>query len=167
LADAHSAWKQALDILTELAGRYSDNPDLQRCWCDCANDMAWFLLKHPDLDSRGFAHALTLAMEVVDKCPDGDAYWNTLGVAYLRNGEPGAAVAALDRALANNNNPFNHVFMAMAYARLGDREQARYWLTQAILIKERDYHNHHELTCLCDEARAVVGADPETAPATV
>ena len=87
-ADTHSAWQQAFDILTELTGRHPDIPDLQRCWCDCGNDLAWLLLKHPESDSRGLAHALTLAMQVVDKCPDGEVYWNTLGVAYLRNGEP-------------------------------------------------------------------------------
>jgi tetratricopeptide (TPR) repeat protein len=168
-ADAHSAWKQAINILTELTGRHSDIPDLQRCWCDCGNDLAWLLLTHPESDSRGLAHALTLAMQVVDKCPDGEVYWNTLGVAYLRNGEPRVAVAALDRALAlaDDVNPFNHVFLAMAYAQLGDREQARHWLAEAVLVKERDYQDHHELTCFCDEARAVVDADSEDAPAVI
>jgi tetratricopeptide (TPR) repeat protein len=162
-ADTHSAWQQAFDILTELTGRHPESPDLQRCWCDCSNDLAWLLLKHPEFHSRGLDHALTLAMEVVDKRPDGAVYWNTLGAAYLRNGEPGKAIAALDRAsaLADDDNPFNHVFLAMAYAQLGDREQARHRLAQAIFLTERDYQNHHELACFCDEARAAVGTDPE------
>ena len=96
-ADTHSVWQQALDILTELTVRHPHVPDLQRHWCDCGNDLAWLLLNHPD--SRGPAYALTLAMQVVDKCSDGDVYWNTLGVAYLRNGDPGMAIAALNRAM--------------------------------------------------------------------
>ena len=101
--------------------------------------------------------------------PDCEVYWNTLGAAYLCNGEPRAAVTAIDRALAfaNDANPFNYVFLAMAYAQLGDREQARHWLAEAILVKERDYQNHHELACFCDEARAVVDADPEDASAVI
>ena len=125
-ADTHSAWQQALDILTEVTRRHSDISDLQQRWCDCGNDLAWLLLNHPDLESHGSAYALTLAAQVVQKCSDREVYWNTLGAAYLRNGDPTAAVAALNRAiaLAGEDNPFNHVFLAMAYARLGDREHA-------------------------------------------
>ena len=167
--DTHSAWQQAFDILTDLTRRHPDIPDLQSYWCDCGNDLAWLLLKHPESDSRGLAHALTLAMQVVDRCSEGEAYWNTLGVAYLRNGEPRAAIDALDRALglAVDDNPFNHVFLAIAHAQLGEREQARHWLAQAVLRKEQCYQNHHELTCFCDEARAVIGADPEAASVVI
>ncbi len=167
--DTHSAWQQAFDILTDLTRRHPDIPDLQSYWCDCGNDLAWLLLKHPESDSRGLAYALTLAMQVVDRCSEGEAYWNTLGVAYLRNGEPRAAIDALDRALvlAVDDNPFNHVFLALAHAQLGEREQARHWLAQAILRKEQSYQNHRELTCFCDEARAVIGADPEAASVVI
>jgi tetratricopeptide (TPR) repeat protein len=167
--DTHSAWQQSFDILTELTGRYPDNPDMQRCWCDCGNDLAWLLLKHPESASRGLDRALTLAMQVVDKCPDGALYWNTLGVAYFRNGDPRKAIAAFDRssALADDDNPFNHVFLAMAYAQLGNRDQSRRWLARAVFLKERDYQNHHELTCFCDEARAAVGTDPEIASTVI
>jgi tetratricopeptide (TPR) repeat protein len=167
-ADAYSAWKKSLDVLTELTGRHADIPELQRCWCDCGNDLAWLLLTYPESDSRRLTDALKLAMQVADRCPEVDVYWNTLGMAYLRNGEPKAAVTAIDRALALGNgvNPFNHVLLAMAHAQLGDREQARYWLAEATLVKDREYQNHRELAGFCDEARAVVGADPE-APSTV
>jgi hypothetical protein len=168
-ADAHSAWQKAFNILTELTSRQSDIPDLQRHWCSCGNDLAWLLLNHPGLDSRGPAYALTLATQVTDKCSDDKAYWNTLGAAYFRNGNPNATIAALDRAiaLADDGNPFNHVFLAMAYAQLGDREQAQHWLAQAILLKDRDYPNHPELACFCDEARAVVGTNPQATPAAI
>ena len=135
-ADAYLAWQQAFDLLTDLT-RHSAVSGLQQRWCDCGNDLAWLLLSHPDLDPCGSAHALTLATQVVDRCSDGEVYWNTLGVAFLRNGDPRAAIAALTHAvaLASEDNPFNHVFLAMAYARLGDREQAQLWLAQAILLK--------------------------------
>jgi tetratricopeptide (TPR) repeat protein len=161
-ADAYSAWQQAFDVLTELAVRYPDHPDLLRRWCDCANDVAWLLLNHPDLDSRGPAYALSLAARVVDRCANSDVYRNTLGAAYLRNGDPAAAITLLEGAAASSEseNPFNHVFLAMAYAQLGDREKARHWLAQATFLKERGYQNHHELAGFCDEVHLVLGDNP-------
>ena len=168
-ADVRSAWQHALDILTELTKRHSDVADLRQRWCDCGNDLAWLLLNHPDLDPRGGAYALTLATEVVQRGLECEVYWNTLGVAYMRNGDPGAAIAALNRAAAwaTEDNPFNCVFLAIAYAQLGDREQARHWLDQTILLKEHDYPGHPELATFCDEARAAVDANPGTTPAVI
>ena len=164
-ADAELALQQALDLLIELRGRQSGLPDLHRRWCDCANDLAWLLLITPD--SRGYARAMALATQVVGEYPDDHVYWNTLGLAHLRNGGSTGAVAALHRAitLGSEENPFNHVFLAMAHARLGDRQQAQHSLAQAMLLREQDYLNHRELTCFCDEARAVVGTEPQAAPA--
>jgi tetratricopeptide (TPR) repeat protein len=160
-ADARSAWQQALDSLTELATRHSDFPELERRWCDCANDVAWLVLNHPDSDPRGPAHALALANEVVDRHSDCEVYWNTLGAALLRNGDPAGAIAALNRAmsLSEQDNPFNDVFLALAYARVGDCEQAQPWLAQAIHLKDQYFGAHPELTSLCDEALAALGTN--------
>ena len=161
--DAFSAWQQAFDTSTELMRRNSDIPSVRRYWCDCGNNLAWLLVNHPESDSRGVAYALTLATQVVNECSDCEVYWNTLGAAYLRTGDLGAAIAAVDRsmALADEGSPFNHVLLAMAYSRMGDPEQGQHWLAQAILRKEQDYPNHLELARLCDEASAVVNTSPE------
>ena len=161
-ADACSAWQQSLETLTELLARHPDHPDLVRRWCDCGNDLAWLLLNHPELDLRGRAYALSLAGQVADRCPDSDAYRNTLGAAYLRNGDAAGAIAVLEGAVAISDaeNPFNHVFLAMAYAQLGERDKARYWLAQATLLKERSYQNHDELAGFCDEVHVALGDDP-------
>jgi hypothetical protein len=166
-AETHSAWQHALELLTELTLRHPGIPNLQRQWCDCGNDLAWLLINHPD--SRGPVYALTLAIQVVENCSDSEVYWNTVGAAYLRNGDPGTAIAALNRAtaLAGEESPFNHVFLAMAYAQLGDHEHAQHWLTQAILLQQQDYPNHPELTGLCNEARAVIGTSPGATPAVI
>ena len=161
-ADAYSAWQQTLGILSELTVRYPDHAELLWRWCDCANDMAWLLLNHPDVDSRGSAYALSLAVQVMDRCPGSDVYRNTLGAAYLRNGDPIAAIASLEGATASSEteSPFNHVFLAMAYAELGDHQKARHWLAQATLLKDRSYQNHHELISFCTEVQTVLGDDP-------
>ena len=163
-ADTYSAWQQSLEMLTELLARYSDHSALLQRWCDCANDVAWLLLNHPDLDSRGSAYALSLAAKVVDRCPDSDVYRNTLGAAYVRNGDAAGAIAVLEgTAFAEAENPFNHVFLAMAYAQLGERDKARHWLAQATFHKERSYQNHHELTGFCDEVHVALGDAPASA----
>ena len=149
-------------MLTELLARHPDHSDLLRRWCDCGNDLAWLLLNHPELDSRGRAYALSLAAQVVERCPDSDVYRNTLGAAYLRNGDPAAAIAVLAGTGASSEaeNPFNHVFLAMAYAQLGDREKARHWLAQATFLKDRSYQNHDELAGFCDEVHVALGDTP-------
>ena len=161
--EAQVAWRQALDILTRLTALHPDASDLQRRWCDCANDLAWLLLSHPDPDSRDPALALTLASRVVQKCSDSSVYWNTLGVAYFRTGDFGSAVSALDRAIAvdGEGNSFDHILLAMAHARLGNREESRQYLAQAMFQKERDYPSHPELARFCDEAHSIITAGPD------
>ena len=97
------------------------------------------------------------------KCSDCGVYWNTLGVAYFRTGDFGSAVSALDRAIAvdGEGNSFDHIFLAMAHARLGNREESRQYLAQAMFQKERDYPSHPELARFCDEAHSIITAGPD------
>jgi uncharacterized protein HemY len=107
--------------------------------------------------------ALALARQVVETCPDCGVYWNTLGVAYLRAGDYPAAVTALERAtaLGHGGTAFDEVFLAMAHAHLGDLEQARHRLAQAMLGMERDYPGQPELVGFCDEAQSLLAAAPD------
>jgi tetratricopeptide (TPR) repeat protein len=169
LAEAEVAWRHALDLLTTLAAGQPESPDLQRRWCDCANDLAWLQLNHPEPARHDPASALALARRVVEWRADCGAYWNTLGVAYLRAGDARSAVAALDRAtaLTDGGTAFDDVFLAMAHARLGDREQARHRLDQALLRMEHDYPGHPELARFCAEAQSILAtgtAAPVAAP---
>ena len=91
-AEAQIAWQRALDILTRLTALHPDDADLRQRWCDCANDLAWLQLIHPDPASRDLASALEMASQVVKRCSDCGVYWNTLGVAYFRAGDFKAAV---------------------------------------------------------------------------
>jgi tetratricopeptide (TPR) repeat protein len=159
LAEAEAAWRQALD-LWHAAAVADPAADVRRRWCDCANDLAWLRLHHPEPARRDVSFAIALARQVVETCPDGAVYWNTLGVAYLRAGDYPAAVTALERALAlgNGGTAFDEVFLAMAHAHLGDPEQARHRLAQAMLGMERDYPGHPELARFCDEVRSLLAA---------
>ena len=106
-----------------------------------------------------------MARQMVEECPDAEVYWNTLGAAYYRAGDDASAVAALDRATAlGGGTAFDDIFLAMAHARLGDREQSEVRLTRAIFRMEQDYPGHPELVRFCDEARSARAEGAEASP---
>jgi tetratricopeptide (TPR) repeat protein len=165
--EAEAAWRQALDVLTGLLEAKPGSPELQRRWCDCANDLAWLWANHPDPAHRDPDAAVAMARRMVEQCPNAEVYWNTLGTAYYRAGDDASAVAALDHATAlGGGTAFDDVFLAMAHARLGNHQQAELRLTHAMFRTERDYPGHPELVCFCDEARAILTAGTETPSAT-
>ena len=165
LQEARVAWQQALEIFTSLLPYDRDNLDLRRRRCDCANDLAWLLVCHPDPALHDPASAVALACEVVKECSDCGVYWNTLGVAYFRAGDYSSAIVALERAseLGGGGNPFDLVFMAMAQARLGNTEHARHLLDRTINSKEQ---GHAELDRFCDEARSILAVFPDATAIT-
>ena len=158
LEEARAAWLRTLDILTKLMACQPDTPDLVRRWCDCANDLAWLELTHSGPVSGNLVSTLALARQVVKKCPNSGVYWNTFGVACFRADDFKGAVTALNHSTALNNGgiPFDHVFLAMAHAQLGNQQQAQQWLAQAMIRMERDYPGHPELTRFYNEARSML-----------
>jgi tetratricopeptide (TPR) repeat protein len=131
-------------------------------WCDYANDLAWLLVSVPDPSVCDIPTGVALAVKVTELQPNSACYWNTLGVAFYRAGDFKAAVAALNRAisLGNGGTAFDHVFLAMAYAQLGDQEQSGRLLALAIAGKQRNYAGHSELSRFCDEAHSLVVSGP-------
>jgi tetratricopeptide (TPR) repeat protein len=156
LAEARTAWQHALDLLSELVASHPDDPIVQQRWCDCANDLAWLLINHPDSVAPDPAAALVLASQAVKRRPDCGVYWNTLGAAYCRAGDFQSAVAALDRATAlrGGNPAFDEAYLALAHARLGHEEHARHHLDQAMHWIGQHHPDHPELLRACAEARA-------------
>ena len=155
--EAESAWRQALDLLTRMLDAKPNSAAERIQWCDCANDLAWLQANHPDLARRDPDAAVAMARRIVEKCPDAEAYWNTLGVAYYRAGDDAMAVAALDRAMTlGGGTAFDQVFLAMAHARLGDLEKARMEYDRAVVNAERNYPGHPELAVFCGEAHSIL-----------
>ena len=163
-AEAKTAWLHALDLLTEQpVGRPVLGAHRQQ-WCDCANDLAWFLVTAPDPAVRDPAHALSLAVKAAAAHPECSTYWNTLGAIHYRAGDFPAAVTALDRStvLGQGGTAFDHFLLTMVHMRLGNQEQAQHWFAQAMLWMEQHHPGHAELLRLRDEARSVLFAVPET-----
>jgi tetratricopeptide (TPR) repeat protein/serine/threonine protein kinase len=98
------------------------------------NDLAWLLATCPDSRLRDPDRAVELASKAVELSPKKGGFWNTLGVAYYRAGDPEAAVSALlkSRKLRRGGDGSDSLFLAMAYRKLGDHEQARKAYAEAV-----------------------------------
>ncbi len=98
------------------------------------NSLAWQLASRPDAPPHDAARALEYAERAVKLNPKPPAaYWNTLGVARLRNGRPDA-VEALEHSLheGSSGQPALDWFgLAIVHARKGDAEKARKLYDQA------------------------------------
>jgi tetratricopeptide (TPR) repeat protein len=159
LDEADDAWRQALDLLSAVIRDDPADEGPRRRWCDCANDLAWLRANHPHPSRRDPASAVALARRAAEEYPDAAAYWNTLGAAHYRNGDPRAAIDALERARGlSGGTAFDDALLAMARYRAGDPEGARQALARAMLLAERDHAGHRELAALCDEAHSLIAA---------
>jgi hypothetical protein len=156
--EAAAAWQHALDLLTELLVAHPEHPALRRCWCDCANDLAWLLTGAADPAVRDPAGAVALAERAVEMDPECSTYWNTLGAAHYRAGDFQAAIANLNQAtaLSSGGTAFDHVFLAMAHARLGEPGAARGWFDLVMTGLGQHPQGHAELRRLCEEARSLL-----------
>src|SRR5262249_45657218 len=86
LAEADAAWRHAFDLMSAAAAADPGDAAVLRRWCDCANDLAWFRLNHPEPSHRDVDSAIAMARRTVETCSDCGTYWNTLGLAHLRAG---------------------------------------------------------------------------------
>ena len=156
LKEAENVWRHSFDLLSVLRTADPNNLDLQQRCCDCANDLVWLWVNY-NTDRHDLDTAVAMAQWIVEVCPIAAIYWNTLGVAHYRAGDDGSAITALNRATTlGGSMPFNEVFLAMAYARSGDRAQSEIRLAQAISQMRRDYPEHAELSRFCDEAHSLL-----------
>ena len=146
-AEAKAIWLRALDLWADLTTAFPDRAVLHHHWCECANDLAWLLANAPDPAVRDPAHAVALAGKAAEANPNCATYWNTLGAAHYRAGDFNATITALGRAidLTEGGTAFDHLFLAMAHAQLGDQERAQHWLGQATLWMEQHSPDHPEL----------------------
>jgi uncharacterized protein HemY len=158
-----NAWLHARAADQQIAVRPVVSAHHQQ-WCDCANDLAWFLVTVPDPTVQDPARAISLALKTAEAHPECGTYWNTLGATQYRAGDFKAAVTALERAtaLTRGGTAFDHFFLAMAHMRLENQEQAQHSFAQAMLWMEQHQAGHAELRRLCDEARSILFTVPET-----
>jgi tetratricopeptide (TPR) repeat protein len=154
--EATILWQTALDLLAETGPETdpADPPDSAAARVELCNNLAWLLANGPDRDSRDPARAVALALTAVEAEPGSATYWNTLGVSHYRAGDSRAAIDALGRAVAlgSRGTGFDHLFLAMAHASLGNDAPARDWLRRAETWINSQQSDHFELRQLREEA---------------
>jgi tetratricopeptide (TPR) repeat protein len=113
-------YRRALVLMDRLV---TSNPDS----ASDADALAWFLAICADPNFRDPARAVSLARVAVKQSPENGAFWSTLGVAQLRQGQWQAAVVSLENAdrIHQGRDEGTLWFLAMAKWRLGDKERAR------------------------------------------
>ncbi len=108
-------------------------PILEPQLARAANSLAWALLTDPDPVIRNPSQALPLAQRAVKLAPQEGNYWNTLGVAYCRNGDDEESIVALTRTieLRDGGDGLDWFVLTMAHARRGEEGLAREWYERA------------------------------------
>jgi tetratricopeptide (TPR) repeat protein len=159
-------WRRALDLLAGLAEEFPDRSGVQKEWLDHLNNLAWLLATAPDPAVFDPARAASWAAMAVERAPDCLIYWNTLGVAHYRAGHWREAIEALGRSaeLGSGGTSFDHFYLALAYARSGDRPRARLWYERGVAWIEIHRSRHTPLLSLRDEvATALADSKPQAA----
>jgi serine/threonine protein kinase/WD40 repeat protein len=112
------------------------------------NNLAWMLVTCPEPKLRNPSRALELAKGAVKLAPQRPHYWNTLGVAHYRAGNWSEAIEKLKKAEELGPDihfAWNAFFIAMAYCRLAEKQQARAWYERAVSWMERNQPNVEQL----------------------
>jgi tetratricopeptide (TPR) repeat protein len=135
-----------------------------------ANTLSWISLMHPSAPGDPL-RLVELAESAVKKQPKSSVYRNTLGAALYRAGlyndaivQLHAAIDAQDRKLGTS---FDWVFLAMAYAKTGDRTKAQYWLDKVVAAPDaNDWQTQLEVRLLRAEAADAIHTMSPSAQAT-
>jgi serine/threonine protein kinase/Flp pilus assembly protein TadD len=131
------------------------------------NNLGSFLATCSDPRLRDPKQAVAAAKKAVEPEPKNGSFWNTLGIAYYRNGEYPAAVEALGRAtelpndeVQDGGNSYNWFFLAMAHHQLGEKDLARQCYGKAVEWMKKNRPNNVELRRFRAEAEEVLGIPP-------
>jgi serine/threonine protein kinase/Tfp pilus assembly protein PilF len=157
---AQNHFRRARDLWTEL----TDRDVLEGATARTLDAFAHFLASCPAEPFRDVERAVTLARRAVDRAPTLGKHWSTLGLTLYRLEDPKGAIAALEKArqLRKGMDAGDGFLFAMAYARLGETEQARHWYDQAVASQDKDRTERvHRLHA---EAGRLVGTGGDTPP---
>jgi tetratricopeptide (TPR) repeat protein len=151
LAGALTAFRKSIDLAPKLAVAH--------------NNLSWLLASCTELRLRNPQQAVEHGKRAVELAPEEGCFWNTLGVAYYRNGAVKAAVAALRKSveLRNGGDAEDCFFLAMAHWHLGDKDEARQWYDRGLQWMVKNNANNEELRRTDAEATSLLGVKDRTA----
>ncbi|CAN5832741.1 hypothetical protein BH23PLA1_BH23PLA1_10090 [soil metagenome] len=149
--EAAETWRRALE---GGAGPPVDEAD-RGALADARNDLAWLLAADPGSAAHDPTEAVRWAREAVAEDPARGAYWNTLGAALYRAGDPRAAIEALRRSVElSGGGPFDDLLLALAHGRVGEAAAAVGHLKRARERLSQHALAHADLDRLRSEAEA-------------
>jgi tetratricopeptide (TPR) repeat protein len=149
---ALSWYEKATATRRAVLKRKPDNPVI-------CNDLAWLLATCPEPGFRDTVQAVALARIAVDRSPGVGIFRRTLGIAQYRAGNWNGTIAALEKAIELHApcRALDWFFLAMARCRLGDKDQARTWYTQATDWLEKSKSQDQDLRRFRIEAEDLLG----------
>jgi tetratricopeptide (TPR) repeat protein len=111
--------------------------------------LAWVLTNCPDLTVRNPTRALEVAGQAVKIDANSYVAWRALGWAEFRSGNWKGSIESLEKSTTLQPNPKGGdpgqwFFLAMAYSKLENHEEAARWYGQAIQWMEKHQPNHQE-----------------------
>jgi hypothetical protein len=132
------------------------------------NNLSWLLTTCDDLKLRQPQNALSYARRAVEFFPKEGNYWNTLGVAHFRVGQWEPAKEALKRSMElrgkSQGDSYDWFFLAMIYARYGQKKEARLWYDRAVTWFHERSSDDPELYQFQVEAAFALGLPKPPAP---
>src|SRR5579883_3061819 len=130
------------------------------------DELAWFLVGCRDPELVDTTEAEQLASRAIELEPNSDPPWRTLGSAQYRNGKWSAAVDSFQNCirLVNNQTPYDWFFLAMAFWKLGDREQARRSFDQGEKVLKGQRYPFLAVKRFHAEAAALLGISVQPTP---
>jgi tetratricopeptide (TPR) repeat protein len=129
---------------------------------NCIFPLVGLILGGPDLSDDDRSRGLELARKLTELGPYNHYSWKWLGVAEYGNGHWDAAIAAENRCIALRKDQgwrFQHLILAMAHARRGDRAEAQRWYekVQAVILLPGAPGWNDTPRWLIDEAKTLFG----------
>jgi eukaryotic-like serine/threonine-protein kinase len=166
-APSRAALYDRLGRALEAAGRFREAREAFRRGLKLAgddpsllNNLAWSLALQPDAPPRESAEAIELAKHALKVNPKEGAFWNTLGLAYLRAGQWPLATDAVNKSITmrpHGGDAADRFMLAMICWRRGNKEAALDWYVQALDRLASDRQPDGALLALRAEAQQLLG----------
>ena len=130
------------------------------------NNLAWALAMSPRREPRDYDEAISLASRAITLDPKDGTRYNTLALAEYRAGHFAESIAAVERSirLLPGIDASNWFFLAMARARMGEKDQATAWFDRAVAwTRKNDPKNPELLRFWAEAAGLLVRPGPDAA----
>jgi serine/threonine protein kinase/tetratricopeptide (TPR) repeat protein len=159
--EAESSFRRALAVAASLI----DDPGVaNHCYTMALvgplNDLAWALVRRPDVTPSDAAMALRLARRATEWEPAQAPFWNSLGLVHYRLGDDPSARAAFQKSMDLNSGggPADWFYLAALDHRAGKKEEARRWFDRGVAWMEKNQGGGAEREAELESTRREVSA---------